>query len=230
MNGFSKFAAAAWIASLALGPGAETAHAQTPARTRTPAVVPSEQAVVLSRADESRTRGDAAATLRILEVSDFECPFCAQFFRETLPGVDSLYVKTGKAKYVWISFPNAQHHRAWPAIEAAFCAGAVDKFWPMHDMLFANQKTWTKAKDPNALFIQYAVKLGIEPKSFAACLREDLPAPLQVQDLQAAMGAGIQSTPFFVVGDSLAIRGAVPLAEFRHAVDSLLVARKSASR
>jgi len=100
------------------------------------AVVPSDQREILEAAGQSRTKGEADAPLRIVEISDFECPFCAQYYQETYPVVDSLYVESGIARYVWISFPNSRHRRAWPAIEAAFCAGAAGRFWEMHDILF----------------------------------------------------------------------------------------------
>jgi len=188
-------------------------------------VVPAEQNVVLERADRARSKGQAAAPLRIVEISDFECPYCAAFYREAHRAIDSLYVQSGIARYVWISFPNSAHPRAWPAIEAAFCAGAAGRFWEMHDILFERQNEWIGASDPNALFVEWAGASGIDRASFAACLRNDQTAPLQVRDYESAMRAGVTSTPFFVVGDSVAIRGAVPLETFRSAVDSVLVLR-----
>lgn len=189
------------------------------------AVVPAGQAAVLEAADRARSRGEAEAPLRIVEVSDFECPFCAQFHRDTWPVVDSLYVQTGIARYLWISFPNSRHVRAWPAIEAAFCAGAAGRFWEMHDILFETQEVWSEAEDPHARFLAYGARAGVEPESFAACLRADQPAPLQVSDYESALRSGITSTPFFIVGDSLAIQGAVAADRFRAAVDSVLEAR-----
>lgn len=189
------------------------------------AVVPAEQQDVLEAADRARSRGESDAPLRIVEVSDFECPFCAQFHRDTWPVVDSLYVRTGIARYLWISFPNSRHARAWPAIEAAFCAGAAGRFWEMHAILFETQEVWSEAEDPHARFLEYGERAGVEPESFAACLRADLPAPLQVSDYESALRSGITSTPFFIVGDSLAIQGAVSVERFRAAVDSVLEAR-----
>ncbi|MBT8460990.1 MAG: DsbA family protein, partial [Gemmatimonadetes bacterium] len=136
-----------------------------------------------------------------------------------------LYVQTGIARYVWISFPNSTHPRAWPAIEAAFCAGAAGRFWDMHDVLFDRRGEWVEASDPNSLFRAYASEIGIEAQSFAACLRNDQTAPLQVRDYESAITAGVTSTPFFIVGDSVAVRGAVPLETFRSAIDSVLVLR-----
>ncbi len=204
--------------------GAEPAGGQDVSSTDS-WVVPTVQSVILERADRSRSKGDEDAPIRIVEISDFECPFCARFYQESYRAIDSLYVQTGIARYLWISFPNSTHPRAWPAIEAAFCAGAAGRFWPMHDVLFERREEWTESRDPNALFLTYAEGIGVDRESFSACLRNDQTAPLQVRDYESAIAAGVTSTPFFVVGDSVAIRGAVPLETFRSAIDSVLVLR-----
>jgi protein-disulfide isomerase len=190
-----------------------------------PRIVPSEQEVVLQRADRARVKGDSTAPIRIVEISDFQCPYCARFFTESWPTIDSLYVRSGIARYLWISFPNSTHPRAWPAVEAAFCAGAAGRFWPMHDLLFRRTEEWTAAPDMAELFTRWAGEIGVDEASFAACLKNDLTAPLQVADYDSALRSGITSTPFFVVGDSIAIRGAVSTERFRTAVDSVLALR-----
>ena len=187
--------------------------------------MPSSRSVLLERADRARIRGDSAAPIRIVEVSDFECPVCAQFHHESFRAIDSLYVRTGLVQYLWISYPNPTHPRAWSAIEAAFCAGGVGRFWGMHALLFDRQEAWKEADDPFEVFMGYGGELGIDPESFGECMRQDWPAPLQLNDFQSAIGSGIESTPFFVVGDSVAVRGAIPLAEFRATLDSVLILR-----
>jgi len=188
-------------------------------------VVPSDRSVLLERADRARIRGDTAAPIRVVEVSDFECPFCAGFHRESFNAIDSLYVRPGLVQYLWISYANPTHPLAWPAIEASFCAGGVGRFWGMHALLFERQETWSEAEDVFSVFRSYAVELGIDPESFSECMRQDWPAPLQLNDYQSAVSSGINSTPFFIVGDSVAVRGAVSLAEFRATLDSMLVLR-----
>ena len=73
--------------------------------------------------------------------------------------------------------------------------------------------------------MQWAEEIGIDAGSYGLCLRNDVTAPLQVADYDSALRSGITSTPFFVVGDSVAIRGVVSADRFRAAVDSVLVAR-----
>lgn len=211
--------------AFALAAAALLAPGPVRAQDAGPAPVPDQQSVILERADRARSKGEADAPIRIVEIADFECSFCARYYHESYQAIDSIYVRPGIARYVWISFPNSTHPRAWPAIEAAFCAGAAGRFWPMHDVLFERRDEWMAAPDPDALFRSWAGEIGIEEESFAACTRNDQTAPLQVRDYESAITAGVTSTPFFVVGDSVAIRGAVPLETFRSAIDSVLVLR-----
>lgn len=186
------------------------------------AVVPDDATALISRADRGRVLGSDDAPIRVVEISDFECPFCARFNRETFHALDSLYVKTGKVQYVWIGFPNPSHPRAFPAIEAAFCAGSVGKFWQMHDLLFDNQSEWIDAPNPNEVFARFANRLGIDVASFAICIGNDRMAPLIVRDYEGVVRAGITQTPFFIVADSVPIVGAAPLEQFVEAIDDLL--------
>lgn len=218
------------VGGLALGPvgapgGSGGALRAQEAGARAQAVVPTDQRAILEAADAARRKGGDDAPLRIVEISDFECPFCAEFHRDSWPLIDSVYVRGGYVRYLWISFPNSNHPRAWPAVEAAFCAGAADRFWEMHHVLFEQQEEWAVAEDPHARFLDYAGRAGVERDGFAACLRNDQAAPLQLSDYESALRSGITSTPFFVVGDSVAIQGAVPPERFRSVVDSVLAAR-----
>lgn len=189
------------------------------------AVVPSDRSVVRQRADAARAVGDTARPLTVVEISDFQCPFCARFYRDTYAALDSLYVETGKARWVFVNFAAPGHARAWPAAEAAACAGAVGKFWPMHDLLFENQQEWAESEDPMALFVDYARRVGVDGESFRSCLEEDLPSQMLISDLQQVASARIQSTPFFIVNGQTAIAGAQPLSRFQTVLDSVLRAQ-----
>lgn len=187
------------------------------------AVVPADLQVASERADRARVKGEADAPIRIVEISDFQCPYCRQFYDETLERIDSAYVQTGKASYLFISYANPGHGRAWAAIEAAFCAGAVGQFWPMHDVLFERVDEWGAAADPFEHFVRYAGEMDIDRESFGSCVRNSLLAPLMLRDYTSVMRAGISSTPYFILADSVAIRGAADFETFRSAMDTLLV-------
>ncbi len=192
-------------------------------------VVPSDIQVIMQRADRARIEGDSTAPVRMVEISDFQCPFCKQYYDQTYARIDSAYIETGKVQYLWISFPNPNHVHSWPAIEASFCAGAVGKFWPMHDLLFQHQEEWANSDTPMTFFEKYAHQLGIDAESYGTCLEEDRPAPLQVRDLTSVTRVGVNGTPFFIIGDSISLEGAAPFDKFKEVIDSLVAVRSKAS-
>src|SRR6185369_13748816 len=120
------------------------------------------------------------------------CPFCGRFAREVYPRIDSAYLKTGKVQWFFVNLPLPNHGNAWPAAEAAMCAGAVsDKFWAMHDKLFATQNEWSTARDVGALLLKMAKDAGVNADSYQHCVNEDRPAALIMQDVLFATSARV---------------------------------------
>ena len=82
-------------------------------------------------------KGSLSAPLVLIVFSDFECPFCVAFTRDTLPKLTAEFVDTGKTLLVFRHFPLQQiHPRAFDTARAAVCAGIEGKFWPFHDEAF----------------------------------------------------------------------------------------------
>lgn len=184
------------------------------------AQVPSDE--LIARAGESRAKGAADAPVTIIELSDFQCPFCARFALETLPAIDSAYIATGKVRMVFFNFPLPNHGTSWIAAEAAMCAGAQDAFWPMHDRLFAAQAEWSTSARPHAAFVGYAAELGLDPDDFAACTEHDLVATLLSGDLMQAARSGAGATPTFILNGERVLSGALPFSDFQAAIEELL--------
>lgn len=77
--------------------------------------------------------GPKEARVKIVEFTDFECPYCERAF----PILQSLMKKyEGKISLEYKSFPLSFHPSAQKAAEAALCAGEQGKFWEMHDNIF----------------------------------------------------------------------------------------------
>jgi len=99
--------------------------------------------------DRHPSQGSDTAVLTLVEFSDYQCPFCGLYVRETSSQIRRDYVETGKLKYVFRNFPlEAIHGDAFKAAEAAHCAGEQGKYWEMHDRLFANQRALGGAQLP----------------------------------------------------------------------------------
>ncbi|MBI4914314.1 MAG: thioredoxin domain-containing protein [Acidobacteria bacterium] len=177
------------------------------------------------------TRGDAGAKLTLIEVSDFQCPFCGRYATDTHPLIAKEYIDTGKLRYAFMDLPlESIHKQAFKAAEAARCAGDQGKYWEMHARLFANQK----ALEP---WSAHATAVGLDLPKFEACMADGTHAAAIRADMAAAQKLGIQGTPGFllaltdpkdpqkVTGLSV-IRGARPFADFKAEIDRELAAIK----
>ena len=182
-------------------------------------------AALIARADSGRYKGPATAAMTIVEVSDFQCPYCREFAATTYPRIDSAYVRTGRARMLYIHLPLASHQQAYGAAEASMCAAAQDKFWPMHDRLFATQRDWSGQANATERFEALAQELRLDMEAYRDCTRNDRVASLIVGDAMQAAGANIQGTPTFIVGSrggQHMLTGAVSFEQFSAAIDSLL--------
>jgi protein-disulfide isomerase len=172
-------------------------------------------------------KGSRSAKVAVIEFSDFQCPFCGRYVKDTLPQLASEYVETGKVKYVFRDYPLNFHKNAFKAAEAAHCAGEQGKFWEMHDLLFQNQAALDAPQLPS-----YAKTLGLDEDAFRQCLDSGRFAADVNKDIADAGSVGITGTPTFLVGivqpgDGRVkvvkkLVGAKPYAELKAAVDSLL--------
>jgi protein-disulfide isomerase len=180
------------------------------------------------RAAMNRLKGQQSATVTVYEIADFQCPYCARFSTEVFPRIDSAYVKSGKVKWIFVNFPLPTHANAWPAAEAAMCAGGVgERFWPMHDRLFATQNDWAAAPNAGKLFEKYAQESGVAMDAYLSCVADDRMAPLLVRDLLNATNAGISGTPAFIVNSEPLFAGYKTFEEWKDILDGAL--RKAAA-
>ena len=200
------------------------AAASGAAATRAPANPDS----LLTAADRSRYKGEASAPVTIVEISDFQCPYCRQWAEQTYPRIDSAYIKTGKVRLIYVNYPLTTHHQAFPAAKAALCAGLQGQYWPMHDRLFRGQREWSGQGDPAQRFARYAVELQLDPAAYRDCYDNDRVAPVIINDVGGVMQANIQGTPNFILNGQRLLQGAVTYEEMAAAIDSLLAAPAAA--
>lgn len=202
----------------------EAPAADSAAATATPPAAsdtsPADSAA-LARADSSRIKGNPNATLWIVEISDFQCPYCKQWHDSTYNRVMRSYVETGKVRFAYLNLPLPSHANAVPAAEAAMCAGLQGRFWPMHDALFETQPQWASRPDPWPTFAALAAARGIDAAVMQACADSDVILPLVQADASRAVQAGVQSTPTFLVGGVM-LSGAYPFEAMQRVVDSVL--------
>ena len=136
--------------------------------------------------------GPADAKVTIVEYSDFECPFCGRA-AEVVEKVKEKYGQ--KVRFVFRQFPLGMHENAPLAAEAALAAHAQGKFWPLHDILFENQRSLDRASLEG-----FAEKAGLDVAKFKKALDDHTYAAAVESDKKLGDEAGVSGTPSMFIG------------------------------
>ena len=135
----------------------------------------------------SPAKGTADAPVILTVFSDFQCPYCSR----VVPFVDEVLAKNpGKVRIVFKQFPLRMHNFALPAALASLAAREQGKFWPMHDLLFANFNQLSEEKI-RALAKEAGLDLArFDKDRTAQKLRDEV-----LRDQGLGQQAGVQGTP-----------------------------------
>ena len=136
--------------------------------------------------------GPETAPVTVVEYGDYECPYCGAAH----PVTKALQQALGdNLRFAYRHFPLSQiHPHSYQAAEAAEAAGAQDRFWEIHDMLFENQTRLTTQD-----LLAYAGALGLELEPFAADLAQHRHAPKIREDFLSGVRSGVNGTPTFFI-------------------------------
>jgi len=161
----------------------------------------------------SPRRGAEKPKVSVVEFSDFQCPFCAR----VEPTLDRIVKEYGdQVDVVFKHLPLRMHSKAPAAHAAAEAAHRQDKFWEMHDLIFANQREMSPQK-----YEEWAQQLGLDMARF----RKDVAsaAVKKKVDADAAEAArlGVTGTPGFFVNGRF-VSGAKPFEAFKELIDEEL--------
>jgi protein-disulfide isomerase len=152
------------------------------------------QALGVLSIDRTHVQGSATAAAVLIEVADFQCPFCASYANGTYRSIKEEFVDSGKLQYGFAHLPLANHAFARQAAEALECAGAQGQFWQMHDALFA-----LSGQLATPHIERQAETLKLESKAFRSCLQGVM--TVRVERTAAEIRAlGVTSTPTFLLG------------------------------
>ncbi|HEX6370961.1 MAG TPA: DsbA family protein [Longimicrobium sp.] len=167
--------------------------------------------------DPARTMGPADAPVRIVEFSDFQCPFC-EVAQDRLRALHARY--PGKIAVVYRHFPLTDAHPfAMAGALASECARDQGRFEAFHDALFAGQE-----RIGSAGWGEFAAQAGVPDRAaFDRCVRTRRHRARIDEDLRHVRRLGLQGTPSFIVEGRL-ISGPVDSP----VVDSIIQARLAA--
>lgn len=170
--------------------------------------------------------GNLDAPVTIVEISDFECPFCSRV-EPTIEQVKSEYGPE-KIRIVWKNNPLPFHKNARGAHEAAMAvfeaAGGGKKgseaFWKFHQNAFKNQKALTEGN-----FQQWAEQSGTDMAKYKELVKGSAVKAKIEKDLAMARSIGARGTPNFRI-NGVEVSGAQPFTKFKEVIENELAEAK----
>ena len=153
--------------------------------------------------DSDHIRGTTENSVTIVVYADFQCPACAtehQTMTQLWPSIRD------RALLIFRHYPiTAQHPNSWTASLYAEAAARQNRFWEMHDYLFATQPIWASMNNVEGEFDSYALELNLDIDQ----LHEDIESEEVISkirnDQRGGNSAGVRSTPaVFINGGLLA--------------------------
>jgi protein-disulfide isomerase len=162
--------------------------------------------------------GSPTAPVTIIEYASMTCPHCAHFAVETFPKLKEKYIDTGKVKYIMREYP--LDNLALAAFMLARCAGP-DKYYPMIETLFAEQRKWA-VREPLPPLLGIAKQAGFTQQTFDTCIGDkDLAGKIQQIRNRGQQKFKVEATPtFYINGEKYS--GALAIEDLDKAIAPLV--------
>lgn len=147
-------------------------------------------------------RGNAAAKVEIIELSDFQCPTCARAHETMEPLIRK---NLSKINYVRIDLPLFENHQ-W-AVPAAMGARAIQrvapaKYWDYVDYVFKNQEEIGK-RPFDQVIKEFAADHEINWPAIQKIYASKSERQALLDQVSRAFAAGLASTPTFIVNGQI---------------------------
>jgi len=175
---------------------------------------------------EGAVLGDKSkAKVAVVMYSDYQCPYCQTFEKDTLGQIKTDYVDTGKIVFVFRNYPLSFHgditYTSAYAGECVLDQLGAEKLAEFHSKAYL-LKTMAEV---NAV----AQGLGVDMSKYNTCVTNQTFKSRVDADFTAGGAAGVSGTPGFIVGtldgDKVTgklIEGAYPFASFKTVIDEML--------
>jgi protein-disulfide isomerase len=173
----------------------------------------------IARRDQSdpMALGEADAPVVMVAYSEFQCPFCGKFARDTQPALVEKYVEDGTLRIEWRDFPYLGPESAFAA-RAGRAAAAQGRFWEFERAMYADQLPPNSGGLDEEHVIGVAQDLGLDVDRFRADLASPEIARAVEEDFAQGQAIGVTGTPAFVV-NGIPVIGAQPIHVFEQTIE-----------
>lgn len=169
-------------------------------------------------ANDRAAMGKVDAKVVLIEWSDYRCPFCALWAKQTLPQLQK-YVDDGTLRIEYRDLAIFGEQSVNVAV-AAHAAGLQGKFWEYQHAVYAAAPASGHPDIDQAKILAFAKTAGVPD---VAKFQKDLADPklteLVTSSTAEAQSLGINGTPFFVINTQV-INGAHPAENFIAAIEA----------
>jgi len=173
--------------------------------------------LVRREADDPMAIGDADAPVVMVSYSEFQCPFCGKFARDTEPALIDQYVEDGTLRIEWRDFPYLGSEST-TAAQGGRAAAAQDSFWAFQDEMYANQLPPNSGNLDEDYLAGIAEKLGLDVEQFRADLSSQATEQAIAEDFSEGQAIGVTGTPAFVI-NGVPVIGAQPTEVFEQVIE-----------
>jgi protein-disulfide isomerase len=136
----------------------------------------------------SPVMGPPDARITLVEFSDFQCPYCSKAMVQIYA---TLKAYPNDVRLIFKQYPLFElHPSAGIAAAAALAAHRQGKFWPMHDVMFANRRMLSRQS-----ILGWAKDIGLDMLRFMADLDSDAIKKAVLRDQADGDKAGVEGTP-----------------------------------
>ncbi len=163
--------------------------------------------------------GAKTPSVVLIEYSDFECPYCAEYYA-IVKQLPDLY--QNQLALVYRNYPLVSAHpNAMAGAQAAEAAGKQGKFWEMHNLLFDNQNTWASMSNTSSTFEGYAQQLGLNMDQYRTDVKSQVIKDRIALQIKSGDAAKVSGTPSFFLNGK-AISPAITLDAFKTLIDAAI--------
>jgi len=182
---------------------------------------------------DGRKCGPDSAPVKVIEISDYQCPWCKRFVDTTEKAVEEQYVARGLVQIEFHNFAvtggnqSPEVDEATLAAEAAECANDQGRYWEYHYKLFAEQRGENQGAFRPERLKQFGSELGLDRDEFDACLDSHRHIDLIERERQEAVSLGARGTPTLVINGTM-VPGYLPFDRFQPLIEDALTKAKEA--
>lgn len=161
--------------------------------------------------------GDPEAPVVMISYSEFQCPFCGKFARDTEPELVEQYVENGTLRIEWRDFPYLGPE-SMVAARAGRAAAEQDGFWEFHDAMYADQQPPNSGHLDEDYLAGIAEEVGLDVERFGEDMdSEELQRAIE-EDFAQGQAIGVTGTPAFLI-NGVPVIGAQPTEVFEEAIE-----------